>query len=377
MFFERKGVPVHQNVLCGSREEARQFPRGDLLLAFCENCGFVFNAAFDANRLRYSADYDNTQSCSPYFKRYMADLAESLVTKYSLNNKLLIEVGCGKGEFLRMLCKGGRNRGIGFDPSYVGPDTTEQGAVRFVREFYDSRQSHYSPDFLCCRHVIEHVQSPLEMLCAVRRAIGNRTNSHIFFETPALPWILDTVTFWDFFYEHCSYFTPQNLIWALQQAGFNVLEAHASFDEQYIGVEATPSSGTRTVESETPRCVPQVWSKIQYFLSTVKGRLEACEQKIDSFSRAGGCAVWGAAGKGATLVNTIDPENQKIRFLVDLNPKKQGKFVAGTGHPIVGPQFLKEHEGAVAGIVNMNPNYLEENQSILSQMSLNIPLVSL
>jgi hypothetical protein len=105
--------------------------------------------------------------------------------------------------------------------------------------------------------------------------------------------------------------------------------------------------------------------------------MEACEEKIDFFNKAGGCAIWGAAAKGTTLVNTIDPENRRIRFLIDINPAKQGKFVPGTGHQIVSPEYLKEQNGGIAGIVNMNPNYLEENRSILSQLSLEIPIVSL
>jgi SAM-dependent methyltransferase len=376
VFFERRSVPVHQNTLCDSAAEARSFTRGDLLLAFCKACGFVFNSAFDPSRLRYSGNYDSTQSCSPYFRRYLRELSESLIKKYSLRDLLVIEVGCGKGEFLKMLCKDGRNRGIGYDPSYVGPDTAEQGAVRFVREFYDSHQTQHAPDFLCCRHVIEHVQSPLDLLRAVRQAIGSRMNSRVFFETPSLLWILDTVTFWDFFYEHCSYFTSQGLTWAFQQAGFEVLEAHSNFDEQYISVEAVAASVNRTAGSGLPRDVSLIWSKIQRFLEALNERLEACKRKIELFSRAGGCAVWGAGAKGTTLVNAIDPENRSIHFVVDINPTKQGKFVAGTGHPIVSPQFLKEQKGVLAGIVNMNPNYLEENRSILSQLSLDIPIVS-
>ena len=138
---------------------------------------------------------------------------------------MVIEVGCGKGDFLRQLCKEGRNRGIGFDPTYVGPETIEGGAVQFVRDFYDSQQTQYAPDFVCCRHVIEHVQSPLEMLRAVRQAIGDRLNSTVFFETPALPWTLNSLAFWDLFYEHCSYFTAESLAWAFEQTGFHVLEA--------------------------------------------------------------------------------------------------------------------------------------------------------
>jgi SAM-dependent methyltransferase len=377
VFFERRNVPVHQNIACASADEARRFARGDLLLAFCRTCGFVFNAAFDPNSLRYSATYDNTQICSPYFKRYLTDLAESLIPKYSLNEKVVIEVGCGKGEFLRLLCKDGRNRGIGFDPSYAGPDTAEQGAVRFIRALYDPQQAQFAPDFVCCRHVIEHVQSPLDILRAVRQAIGNRMSSYVFFETPALPWILDTAAFWDFFYEHCSYFTAESLTWAFEEAGFQVLEARSAFDEQYICVEARPSSANQTAEPARPRRVSDVWSKVQSFLSRLEERMEACEEKIEFFNKAGGCAIWGAAAKGTTLVNTIDPENRRIRFLIDINPAKQGKFVPGTGHPIVPPEYLKEQNGGIAGIVNMNPNYLEENRSTLSQLSLDIPIVPL
>jgi len=370
-------VPVHQNVVCASAEEARQFTRGDLLLAFCRTCGFVFNAAFDPNSLRYSAAYENTQSCSPYFKHYLTELGESLLTKYRLHDKVVIEVGCGKGEFLRLLCKDGRNRGIGFDPSYVGPDTAEQGAVRFIRAFYDSQHAQFAPDFVCCRHVIEHVQSPLEMLHAVRQAIGNGMDSFVYFETPALPWILDTVTFWDFFYEHCSYLTAENLTWAFEQTGFQVLETHLAFDEQYLCIEAKPALANRTAEPAIPRCVPDLWSKIKSFLARLKERMQACEEKIDAFDRAGGCAIWGAAAKGTTLVNTIDLENRRIRVLIDINPAKHGKYVPGTGHQIVSPSYLREQSSRIAGVVNMNPNYLEENRSILSQMSLEIPIVQL
>ncbi len=377
LFFERRGVPVHQNRACPSAEEARQFRRGDLLLAFCPECGFVFNSAFDPELLNYSAAYENTQTCSPHFQQYLSRLVNSLVTKYDLRDKAVIEVGCGKGDFLRLLCKEGRNRGIGFDPTYVGPETVEEGAVRFVREFYDSKQTHYASDFVCCRHVIEHVQSPLEMLRAVRQAIGDRLQSTVFFETPALPWTLDSLSFWDFFYEHCSYFTAESLAWAFEQTGFHVLEARPAFDGQYLHIEARPAPTGSTREIVRPHSTPDLWPKIQAFLDGLEHRIEACEEKIDAFSRAGGCAIWGAAAKGTTLANTLDPQNRRIRFLIDINPAKQGKYVAGTGHPIVSPAHLKDRNARVAGILNMNPNYLEENRMILSEMRLDIPILQL
>ena len=53
-FLELEAVPVHVNVLHGTREHARATPRGDLRLAFCEGCALVWNVAFD----RTLVDYD-------------------------------------------------------------------------------------------------------------------------------------------------------------------------------------------------------------------------------------------------------------------------------------------------------------------------------
>ena len=39
--------------------------------------------------------------------------------KEGLRGKDIIEIGCGKGEFLLLLCEMGNNRGTGFDPGFV------------------------------------------------------------------------------------------------------------------------------------------------------------------------------------------------------------------------------------------------------------------
>ncbi|NJN96678.1 MAG: class I SAM-dependent methyltransferase [Anaerolineales bacterium] len=197
-FFHLENVPVHQNLLMPSREAAKSCDRGQILLAFCEECGFITNLAFEAERLKYSAQYDNSQVYSATFMAYMERLALELINRHALYNKKIIEIGCGKGEFLKMLCQFGHNRGIGFDPSYVPNDSTSDQVI-FIQDFYSERYGNYPGDLICCRHVIEHIQQPGRFVGSLRQTLENQPDTVIFFEMPNVVWILRNLTFWDIF----------------------------------------------------------------------------------------------------------------------------------------------------------------------------------
>ena len=94
-----------------------------IALAFRPACGFISNVAFDPSLQEYSSGYEATQSFSPTFNAFAHRLARQLVDQYDLHGKEIIEIGCGQGEFLTTLCELGDNRGVGFDPAYVGGRT--------------------------------------------------------------------------------------------------------------------------------------------------------------------------------------------------------------------------------------------------------------
>jgi hypothetical protein len=54
--------------------------------------------------------------------------------------------------------------------------------------------------------------------------------------------------------------------------------------------------------------------------------------------------------------------------IVDINPKKHGKFVAGAGQPIIKPEQLRDT--APSTVVIMNPAYQEEIRAHLSELGL-------
>jgi SAM-dependent methyltransferase len=116
-FYEVLGVPTNSCLLVEDRARALDFPTGDIVLAVCSGCGFIFNAAWNPERTIYSDQYEETQGFSPTFNTFNRSIAEELISSYNIRDKTVLEIGCGKGEFLTLICKLGGNRGIGYDPT--------------------------------------------------------------------------------------------------------------------------------------------------------------------------------------------------------------------------------------------------------------------
>jgi SAM-dependent methyltransferase len=369
-FLVRRGVPVHQNLILPTREAARAIPRGDLEMCVCETCGFVFNRAFDPSLLSYGEAYDNDQTCSPEFRAYLDALERRILVERGVRASVVVEVGCGNGAFLERLVRNPEigNTGHGFDPAYRGPDTAAEGRLRFRRAMYGPDCRVEGVAVVICRHVVEHVPEPLALLEDVRGALEHAADPKLFFETPCVDWILQHRVVWDFFYEHCSLFSTRSLAFAFERAGFGVERVGHVFGGQYLWLEAGRPRG----ESVPPRAGET--AALSASFSAHDGEVtNAWRRTIGSERRRGPVALWGAGAKGVTLANLVDPDGELIDCVVDLNPRKQGNFLPGTGHPIVAPEALGPR-GVVAA-VPMNPNYRDENATILARAGLAVRLV--
>ena len=377
-FHEIKNVPVNSVMNSYTREAALAFPRGDILLGLCRQCGFIYNTRFDTNLVRYSSECEESQGYSPTFNTFARKLAKDLVEKHGLHQKRIIEIGCGKGEFLKFICAFGRNSGIGFDPAYIPGRSYNEDTkynIEFVKDYYSDKYSGYQGDLICCRMTLEHIFDPAELIATVRRSIGHRRETVVFFQVPDVTRIMKNCAFEDIYYEHCSYFSPGSLTRLLRRFGFNVINLRTAYDDQYILLEAATANPSREIEHHLSENIDTLIDWVAGFESMYPSVLRYWEMQLERLKQhLKRVVIWGGGSKGVAFLNAIEV-SAVIEYVVDIHPFRQQTFMAGTGQPIVAPAFLKEYQPDI--VIVMNAIYGAEIRQELNQLGLNPSLVTL
>jgi 2-polyprenyl-3-methyl-5-hydroxy-6-metoxy-1,4-benzoquinol methylase len=391
-------VPVLCNVLWATRDEALRVRRGTIRLGYFPACGHLYNLAFDPSLLDYTQQYENSLHFSAYFQHYATELAQDLVSRHNLRGKRIVEIGSGKGDFLTMLCKLGGNRGWGYDASYAPDEAHTVENVTFIQTFDFEQHPEHNADLIVCRHVLEHIEDPDAFLEKVRRVIGDRKDTVVFFEVPNSLWTLRQLGIWDIIYEHCSYFSPQSLAAVFEHNGFDVLAVNEVFGGQFLTIEALTSgrwqviddggAGKQRSRGEVGRWpsavggrrfhhwskgIPQLAADAMVFAEKYQQKREVWRKKLREITAAGQkVVVWGAGSKGTTFMNVLNA-GDNVQYVVDINPRKQGKYVSGAGQEIVPPEFLRAYRPDV--VVVMNTNYRAEIGRMLQDMGVTAELL--
>jgi SAM-dependent methyltransferase len=368
VFHTARRVPTNSCILLSTREEALAYPTGDIALGFCPSCGFVSNTAFDPKLTEYSGRYEETQGFSPTFQRFHRDLADRVIERFGLQGRDILEIGCGKGEFLLLLCENGRNRGVGYDPGYradrFAPAPGDN--IRFVADFYTETCTDTAADFVCCKMTLEHIPTTLQFMRNVRAAQGDRP-AEIFFMIPEAQRILRDCAFEDVYYEHCSYFSPHSLEHLFRAAGFFPTAIGFEYGGQYLTIAAdTRDTGKGRLSGDGDLAELAAW--VAKFPALLEKQVGFWRAQFAGLAAQGKKAViWGSGSKGVSFLTTLGLGDE-IAAAVDINPHRQGYFMPATGHRIVGPQDLAQLKPDV--VIVMNPIYRQEIAADLAKLGL-------
>jgi SAM-dependent methyltransferase len=365
-------MPVLGCQFAESRTAARQAARGTLELSLCEACGHVYNRAFEPERIVYvPGGYENALTFSPRHRAELDATVHRLIDDYGLRGRSVIEIGCGSADFLSRLCAEGGNHGIGYDPSQQNRTMRMgDGSVTIRAEIFEPADQQ-PVDFVCSQHVLEHLDELTPILRKGRAVL--KPEGHGYFEVPNGLEIFSGMNVWDLTYEHVSYFSPVSLRRALASAGFSILRMESSFGGQYLSADVAVADSSDAAacepgpEAEACRKFPATFARLTTYWKERMARMAEDGRSV---------VLWGAGTKAVAFLNIlgIGPDDG-IEHVVDINPRKAGRFLPGTAQEIILPERLPDRRPDV--VVVMNPEYVREIRSMVDSMGLGCELVTL
>lgn len=373
-FFTIRNAPTQSLVTIKNREEALAVPRKDIALTFCNGCGFIFNSEFDTTIDYFTQGYEDQQGFSPTFVKFLTGVSERFIEKYDMQGKQVVEIGCGKGDYLRLFCKAGGNTGVGIDPAYVPGRGEAVEGVSFLKEFYSEQHGELKPDCITCRHTLEHIHNPYGFLETIRTSIKD-SEPHVFFEVPCIVRILDIQAFWDIFYEHCTYLSPGSAARLFRRCGFEVLDMYLEYDNQYLFIEAKPVGTPPDKIHPMEESVEELKAKTKQFVEKINTQLGEWRAKLEQFKAEGKkVVVWGGGSKSVGFLTQFD-DIDVIEHVCDINPHMKGNYIPGIGKQYVTPDFLETYKPDV--VIVMNSVYMDEIQQSLAERGLHPEMLGL
>ena len=368
-FYEVDSVPVHSCLMLDNKEDAAAFPRGDLKLVCCHDCGFIFNQLFDAKWSVYAPNYEDQQSFSPTFNSFAGKLVRGLVDRYDIHNKKIIEIGCSKGDFLALMCEAGNNSGVGIDPSALAGrvETSAADRIEFINVCYDASHVAINADFICSRHTLEHIQPVSEFIGMIRDAVNENPGAPVMIEIPDTKRVLEEAAFEDIYYEHCSYFTPGTLASLVRRVGFAVYDLRLDYGDQYLIIECGDD-----MSRDTQFSIEESVAETHEIVETFKRKIAGLHQKWADFivqheAEGKRVAIWGSGSKCVAFLSTLKLEDNVVS-IVDINPNRHGKYIPGLARQIDNPEKLRQLKPDY--IIVMNRIYEKEIAAQVRAMGL-------
>ena len=377
-FFRLQGMPVLANRFYASHDEALSAAMGDIALAHCPGCGAIQNIRFDDRAVSYDEHYENSLHFSASFRAFSESLVDRLVDRGMLRGMEVVELGCGRGDFLSLLCRRAGCSGVGIDPAL--PDHLERisnANLRWLkRSFGELDVVTRDTRLVVCRHVLEHLARPRELLTAVADCAHRAPDLRFYFEVPNATAMLENGGVWDVIFEHPQYFTEASLSALLGSCSYEIEDIYSAFDDQYLCAEGRVASEPEHVKEPRGRVANAMHADLlPRFARSADESTSPWREFLDRKRRAGATVVlWGIGSKGVTFLNVL-PDPAVITAAIDINPRKQNHFVPGTGHRIDAPTALRGIQPDA--VVVSNPIYREEIESELRTLGIKADLLSI
>lgn len=316
----------------------------DLEVCQCSGCGLV---QLSNEPVPYYREVIRAAAFSEEMKAFRVRQFGDFVQNYSLKGKKVIEIGCGRGEYLSLMRQAGAEA-YGLEHSEESVRQCIHDGLRVSRGFIESGETRLEDapyDAFFILNFLEHLP---DLNSALTGICNNLADSAVgLVEVPNFDMILRNKLFSEFICDHLFYFTEETLNTTLRLNGFEIIECNEVWHDYIISAIIKKRQKTDI-------------SHFHEYQTLLKTGLEGY---IGRF-RDKKVAIWGA-GHQALAVISLTGIAGKIRYVVDSAPFKQGKYTPATHVPIVAPDALDADP--VDAVIVMAASYSDEVARILRQ----------
>lgn len=315
----------------------------ELKLVQCRRCGLV---QIPTKPVHYYKKVIRSGGGSTTMMNLRKEQYQELLQRFDLVGKKILEVGCGRGEFLRVWKQFDVTAiGIEFDESLVSLAKSE--GLDVYEAFADDGDTVLpgAPyDAFVQFNFLEHQPHPNEMLQCI---YNNLTEMGVGLVTvPSWEYIHDNDGYYELIKDHLAYYSEETLKFLFQKNGFEVVECKTiNRDTHSILVRKRRREDMHRWEDSFHILQKELHDYIDDYISNGK--------KV---------AVWGASHQGFTIIPSLDLSN-RISYIIDSAPFKQGKYAPASHVPI----FDRKHffEDPVDSILIIAPGYTDEIAHII------------
>ena len=254
------------------------------------------------------------------------------IKKY--NRKTLLEIGSGHGKMIHnYLNLDSKSEWTVIEPN---PIIKNDNRIRVIKGLFDeSFDMKASVDAIVHSHVIEHLYNPIALLTDINKKITNDC-LHIF-SIPNLEVMIDRNYTNALNFEHTIFLTETVLEYVLKKSGFEIIEKKYFMEDHSIfyATQKTKNKPINSLINEYLKNKNNYKKYIQYheeLISDLNKKLDEIDEPVYLF---------GGHVFSQFLVN-FGLNQDKIKFILDNDKKKQNKRLYGTTLFVKSPAIISE-----------------------------------
>jgi SAM-dependent methyltransferase len=357
VFIDLANAPASNSFLTSEQlnEPEVYFP---LKVFVCHNCFLVQVDEHKKPDAIFNEEYVYFSSFSTSWLAHSKRYTEMVMPRFGLSaNSLVIELASNDGYLLQYF----NERGIpvlGIEPTANTAAVAREKGIETITEFFGTSlanrlasEGRYA-DLLLGNNVLAHVPDIVDFVAGMKIIL--KPGGVITMEFPHLLQLVLNNQFDTIYHEHFSYLSLYTVRHIFESRGlvlFDVeeLPTHGGSlrifakHNEHTGLTVSPNV-TDLITREEREGITGLQFYTGFQKRAEKVKLDLLEFLIQQKKEGKVVAAYGAAAKGNTLLNYCGIKADLLRFVVDVNPAKQGKFLPGSHIPVVNEQVLRESE---------------------------------